>query len=158
MMGGGPGYRYSPSTCVAPSALPGSVVTVLLADMNMGAMAGGVAPTTAHMMLRSDPVRTPAGTVSFVAVNRGWRVHELVILPLAATAAAGQRVAAADGTIAETGSLGEASGACAGGAGDGIPAGSAGWLTLTLRPGRYELVCNQPNHYADGMWQEFDVS
>jgi hypothetical protein len=53
------------------------------------------------------------------------------------------------------GSLGEASANCAAGTGDGISAGAAGWGTLTMPPGHYELVCNLTNHYADGMHQEF---
>jgi len=27
-----------------------------------------------------------------------------------------------------------------------------------LAPGRYELICNLPNHYADGMYQELVVT
>jgi len=29
---------------------------------------------------------------------------------------------------------------------------------VTLPPGRYELICNLPNHYADGMYQELVVT
>ncbi|MEV6160217.1 plastocyanin/azurin family copper-binding protein [Nonomuraea sp. NPDC052129] len=36
--------------------------------------------------------------------------------------------------------------------------GSAGWVTLTLHPGRYELLCNFPGHYAAGMHAAFDVT
>jgi len=78
--------------------------------------------------------------------------------PLAAGASAGHRVPGSDGKVAETGSLGEASASCAAGTGDGVTAGSVGWTTVTLPPGRYELLCNLPNHYADGMWQELIVS
>ena len=88
----------------------------------------------------------------------GWRTHELVVLPLADGAAAGQRVPGADGKVDETGSLGEVSNSCAAGAGDGITAGAVGWTTVTLSPGRYELVCNLQNHYANGMYQELVVS
>ena len=31
-------------------------------------------------------------------------------------------------------------------------------MTLTLRAGRYELLCNEPGHYAAGMFTEFDVA
>jgi uncharacterized cupredoxin-like copper-binding protein len=34
---------------------------------------------------------------------------------------------------------------------------AASWVTLTLRLGRYELVCNLPGHYAIGMHAELDV-
>jgi uncharacterized cupredoxin-like copper-binding protein len=112
----------------------------------------------AHMMLRSSPSRVAAGPVTFVALNKGWRTHELVVLPLSVGAVAGQRVPGRDGKIAETCSLGEASTPCGAGAGSGIPAGSASWVTVTLPAGRYELICNLPNHYDDGMYQEFDVT
>ncbi len=32
------------------------------------------------------------------------------------------------------------------------------WTTLTLAPERYELICNLPNHYADGMYQELQAT
>lgn len=153
-----PGYHYSPLTCAAPASLPGSRVTVVLADMNMTEMMGGVAPMGAHMMLRAAPSTVAAGQVSLVAENMGWRTHELVILPLAGAGQAGRRVPGGDGKVSEAGSVGEASASCADGAGDGITAGTVGWVSVTLAAGRYELVCNLPNHYADGMHQELDVT
>ncbi len=110
----------------------------------------GTAPLAGHMMLRVAPATVPAGQVSLVVSNMGWRTHELVVLPLAAGASAGQRVPGADGRIDETASLGEMSNSCAAGAGDGIAAGAVGWDTVTLPPGNYELVCNLENHYANG--------
>ncbi len=163
MMGGSGqgmnGYTLSGSTCTpaAPSA-SGTVVHVILADMGMTQMMGGTAPMNARMMLRATPTTVTAGTITLQASDRGWRTHELLVLPLAAGAKAGQRTPGADGKVSETGSLGEASTACAAGAGKGIPARSASWVTLKLPAGRYELVCNLPNHYADGMRQELDVT
>jgi len=151
------GYRYSTLTCSAP-VLPGSVVSVTLADMGMMAIATGTAPLGVHMMLQATPASIPAGQVSLVASNVGWRTHELVVLPLSGGQAAGARAAGADGKVDEASSLGEASNPCAGGSGDGISARSVGWVTLTLAPGRYELVCNLANHYADGMHTELDVT
>jgi uncharacterized cupredoxin-like copper-binding protein len=164
MMGGsagmmGPsGYAYSRLTCAAPTPLPGSTVNVILGDMGMTQTMGGVAPLGGHMMMRATPASVPSGQVSVVVSNMGWRTHELVVLPLADGAAAGRRVPGADGKIDETGSVGEVSNSCAAGAGDGITAGAVGWTTLTLAPGRYELVCNLPNHYANGMYQELVVN
>jgi uncharacterized cupredoxin-like copper-binding protein len=158
MMGGGPGYRFSRLTCSAPRSLPGRIVNVTLADMGMTRMMGGTAPLGAHMMLRAAPATIPAGEVSIIASNLGWRTHELVILPLAAGALAGQRVPGSDGTVPETGSLGEASHSCGRGTGEGITSGTVSWTTVTLRPGHYELICNLPNHYADGMYQELVVT
>ena len=158
MMGGGSGYVYSRLTCSAPTSLPGRTVAVMLADMGMTRMMSGTAPMGAHMQLIALPATAPAGQVSLVASNVGWRTHELVILPLAAGAVAGQRVPGTDGKVTETGSLGEASNSCAAGSGGGIRAGTVGWTTVTLAPGHYELICNLSNHYADGMRQELVVT
>lgn len=151
------GYHLSRLTCAAPSSLPGTTVHVMLGDMGMTRMMGGVAPMGSHMMLRATPARVPAGQTSFVVGNMGWRTHEMVVLPLKPGQAAGERVPA-DGRVDETGSLGEASASCAAGSGEGIKAGTVGWVTLNLAPGRYELVCNLRNHYASGMHQLFVVS
>jgi len=104
------------------------------------------------------PATVAAGTVSLVALNMGWRTHELVILPLASGATAGQQVRGADGKVAETGSVGEASRSCVSGPGAGITAGTAAWITVTLPPGHYELVCNLANHYLAGMHRELVVT
>ena len=158
MMGGAPGYTFSRLTCSAPPSLPGTTVDVMLGDMGMTQMMSDTAPLGGHMMLRVTPATVPAGQVSLVVSNMGWRTHELVVLPLAADASAGQRVPGADGKVDETGSLGEVSNSCAAGVGDGITAGAVGWNTVTLPPGHYELVCNLENHYANGMYQELVVS
>lgn len=144
------------SSCTVPS-LAGSQVRVTLADM--GGMMGGARSGMPGrwMALAATPRTVAAGTVSFVAENRGVRTHELLVVPLADGAAAGSRPVGRDHTVDETGSLGEASRGCGAGHGDGIAPGQAGWVTLTLRPGRYELLCNEPGHYAAGMSTELDV-
>jgi uncharacterized cupredoxin-like copper-binding protein len=88
----------------------------------------------------------------------GWRTHELILLPLATGATAGHRVPSADGRVDETGSMGKSSNDCAAGTGDGIAPGGVGWITVTLTPGHYELLCNLANHYADGMYRELTVT
>jgi uncharacterized cupredoxin-like copper-binding protein len=150
--------------CAVP-ALPGIVVDVTLADM--GAMMGGQSGSSSMMGGRrqgtplarmfASPGVVPAGTVSLRVVNRGAQTHELVVLPLRAGQAIGTRTVGTDGRVDEAGSLGEASRSCGTGAGDGIAPGEAGWLTLALGPGRYELMCNLPGHYAAGMYTELDV-
>ncbi len=155
-------------TCAVPR-LPGTSVTVVLSDMpGYGRMAGGgmmqgwratagIGTSPNVMALRVSPQRAAAGTVSIVAYNRGMQVHELVVLPLSDGATAGSRSVGADGVISEAASLGEASENCGGGSGEGISPQSAGWVTLTLQAGRYELLCNLPGHYAAGMFAELDV-
>jgi uncharacterized cupredoxin-like copper-binding protein len=158
MMGSAPrGYHMSRLSCSAPS-LPGSTVYVMVGDMGMTRMMSGIAPLGGHMMLRAVPALVPAGQVSFVVGNMAWRTHEMVVLPLAPGQVAGQRTPGQDGRLSETGSLGEASASCAAGSGEGIEPSSVGWVTLTLPPGRYELVCNLRNHYANGMHQAFVVT
>ncbi len=159
MMGSAPeGYHLRNLSCSAPSSLPGTTVYVMVGDMGMTRMMGGVAPLGGQMMLRAAPSTVPAGHVSFEVANMGWRSHEMVVLPLPPGQSAGRRVPGADGRVDETGSLGEASASCAGGSGEGIESGSLGWVTLTLPPGSYELVCNLKNHYANGMYQAFTVT
>ncbi|MGH3391972.1 MAG: sulfocyanin-like copper-binding protein [Actinomadura sp.] len=172
------GVLPGPSTSPAPSGarcqvprLPGAVVDVTLTDMGgmRGHPNGPGPPTGDHqqwprrgprgmMRMFATPDAIPQGTVSLRAVNTGAWTHELVVMPLPAGQRAGQRPIGADGKIDETGSLGEASRVCASGSGDGITAGATGWTTLTLKPGRYELMCNLPGHYAAGMYTELDVT
>ena len=35
--------------------------------------------------------------------------------------------------------------------------GNSGALTVTLKPGKYLLYCNIPQHYMDGMWTVLEV-
>ncbi len=157
MRGADTRYHRATTSCSAPNNLPGTPLTVTLADMGMTRMMGGTAPRGVQMMLRPSSSSVPAGEVSLVGLNVGWRTHELVVLPLAPGSTIGQRIPGADGRVDETGALGEASATCAAGTGEGIESGTAGWTTLTLAPGRYELVCNLENHYADGMYAELVV-
>jgi uncharacterized cupredoxin-like copper-binding protein len=145
-------------SCTAPDALPGSRVTVALVDMDMRRAGTDRAPLGIPMRLRTSTTSVPAGQVSFVAENLGARSHELVVLRLAVGQQPGTRAPGSNGEIAENGSVGEASNACGDGSGDGVSTGTTGWVTLTLPPGRYELVCNEANHYADGMYQELVVT
>lgn len=131
--------------------LPGTTVQVTAVDM--GAMMGG----GARMGLAENRASVPAGTVSLVLLNAGFKTHELVVLPLADGQQPGTRAIGADRKVDETGSLGEASRSGAAGAGDGVEPGTAGWVTLDLPAGRYELVCNLPGHYAAGMYAELIV-
>jgi len=143
---------YSSTDVCAPSTkLTGQTINVSVSDMGM--MMGNAA----RMGLSASPSIIASGKVNIVLSNLGMRTHELVVLPLADGQSAGMRVVGADGKIDESGSLGEVSNNCASGSGKGIASGSRGWTTLNLGPGRYEFVCNLPNHYAAGMYQEVVV-
>jgi len=150
----------SRTRCTVPT-LAGTVVDVTLTDMGAmmgGPMMSGRRGSRGMARVFASPGVVGAGTVSLRVVNQGAQTHELVVLPLPAGQAAGTRAVGTDGQVDEAGSLGEASRTCGAGAGDGIAADAAGWVTLTLEPGRYELVCNLPGHYAAGMYAELDVS
>ncbi|MFD0274658.1 plastocyanin/azurin family copper-binding protein [Kitasatospora sp. NPDC127111] len=147
----------SAARCTVP-ALPGRVVDVTTADMGRGMM-GGAGPYGMGMMrLSTSPAAVGAGTVSLRVFNAGARPHEVVVLPLPAGQATGQRAIGADGEVDESGAVGEASRSCGADSGDGIASGATGWTTLTMQPGRYELLCNLPWHYAAGMYAELDVT
>ena len=143
---------YGTARCTAPQ-LSGTTVTLTLADRGNAMMGRGPMMVT----LRANPSTVTAGRVSFVVDNRGALPHELVILPLPA-GGPGTRATGSDGKIDEAQSLGEASASCAEGTGDGIAPGSTSWVTLSLAPGRYELVCNEPWHYAAGMFDVLTVT
>lgn len=126
------------SACTVPS-LEGTVVAVELGDMTV----------------KATPATASAGKISFVAHNAGAQQHELVVLPL--TGDVGKRAPESDGKVSEEGSLGEASKTCGADEGDNIDPGSTGWFTATVPAGTYELVCNIPNHYSEGMYTKFVV-
>lgn len=166
LRGTAPGHRAQGTRCGAP-ALAGHVVDVTVGDMgHMWGGPGGPTPADGRpgrhgmgmMRLVSHPATVQAGKVTLRVFNAGTLTHEVVVLPLPTGRAAGERAVGAGGRVAETGSLGEASRNCGAGAGHGITSGATGWTTVTLRPGRYELLCNYPGHYASGMYSELDVT
>jgi uncharacterized cupredoxin-like copper-binding protein len=156
--------------CQAPAPV-GAQVRVSVSDMGGGMMNNG-SPTGGGSMMGNGstwagmgrmgmavaPQTVPAGKITLDVVNVGMRDHEVLVLPLAAGAETGQRIVGTDGRIDESSSLGEASKTCGSGAGDGIAAHTSGWVTVTLAPGRYELVCNIPGHYSAGAFAELDVT
>ena len=157
-------HAFGAVSCTVPQ-LPGTTVDVTLSDAGnagmggVGGMGGNGLMGGRPMMvtLRAQPATVAAGQVSFVVDNRGDLAHEMVVLPLPADGP-GTRPTGPDGRIDESQSLGEASSSCSGEPGDGIAPGSVSWTTLTLTPGRYELVCNEPWHYAAGMFDVLTVT
>jgi uncharacterized cupredoxin-like copper-binding protein len=153
---GGPGF-LSRIRCVAPN-LPGPVVSVSLTNMGGPMMGRPHGMMDGAMRMTADRSAVAHGMVSFLVTNGGTINHELVILPLPKDQIPGTRPTGGDAKIDESGSLGEASNTCADGAGQGILPGASGWVTVTLPPGRYELVCNLPGHYAAGMNTQLTVN
>ncbi|MBX7434705.1 sulfocyanin [Mycobacterium sp. Y57] len=160
------GSRGSPVASCAVPALPGAVVDITLTDMHamMGHGMGFRGPGMGMMRILVQPATVAPGEASFRVTNAGRLRDELVVLPLTRGRYPGQRAINADGTVEETGSLGEVSDGCGAQRDDddpgtdGIAPGGIGWTTVTLTPGRYELICNIPGHYWTGMYAELDVS
>jgi uncharacterized cupredoxin-like copper-binding protein len=91
----------------------------------------------------------PAGVVTFKVTNDSkTMIHELVIVRYPK---AGQVLPyGADMKIDEdkAGHMGEVS---------ELDPGKGGSVSISMKPGRYVLVCNIPGHYKSGMWAEFTV-
>jgi uncharacterized cupredoxin-like copper-binding protein len=143
-----------------PKRITGTGVQVVLTNMGGPMMGGSMMGRVRGGMMRLSVDRSTVahGDVTFVATNTGSVVHEFVVLPLRPAQIVGTRPVGDDGRISETGSRGEASKTCGAGSGDGIAPGASGWTTLHLAPGRYELVCNLPGHYAAGMDAQLTVT
>ena len=136
MMGPGPGGQYSPG---APNQ-------------------GYPWPGMRMMSILIDPTSVPAGEVSFRVLNTGVWIHELAVLPLGQGENLGQRRIGTDNKVDESASLGHVEASCGADEGDGIAPGAVGWTTVTLKPGRYELICNIAGHYWAGMYTELTVT
>ena len=117
----------------APSAPAATTVKVTLGK-----------PSELRMI--AAPSRTKAGKVTFVVTNVGKAPHEMVVVPLAAGEA---KPPMKNGLAVERGALGEA---------PEMGAGARKTITLTLKKGRYSLLCNVPGHYAAGMVTTLTVS
>ena len=147
-----------PSSSPAALRPSGTVVNVSLTDSG-GPMGEGNGPMHPGAMgLSADQSSVPHGTVSFVVTNAGAVKHEMVILPMDSTQVAGTRPLGGDAKVDEAGSLGEASNSGGSGSGEGIEPGASSRVTVTLAPGRYELVCNLMGHYVSGMYRQLKVT
>jgi uncharacterized cupredoxin-like copper-binding protein len=106
----------------------------------------GVTLTDKGVVLAQTAVN--AGAVTFSVKNTGTIEHELVVVKTDVAADKIQADPDEPGKMSEEGALGES--------GD-LAAGTAKDFTLTLTPGKYVLMCNQPGHYMVGMHIAFEV-
>ena len=119
------------------SARADSVVNVALLDASSGGNISG-------MKMVATPDSVKAGRVTIHATNQSQGlVHEVIVVRPPAN---GAKLPYDDktGRVIEQriNHLGEIS---------DLPPGKSGSLTLTLTPGSYLLICNQPGHYQAGM-------
>ena len=101
-------------------------------------------PSIAGMQMKAEPTTVKAGRVTLRAVNQSKElVHEVVVIPAPANGKDVPYDTKTD-TIAEKRAHAE-------GEVSDLEPGARGSVTLSLKPGTYLLVCNQPGHYKSGM-------
>ncbi|MGE5099092.1 MAG: plastocyanin/azurin family copper-binding protein [Deltaproteobacteria bacterium] len=130
-------------TITAVHAATAQVVQISLSDSSAD-------PATRGMQMKAEPTTVKAGRVTFKAVNQSKDlVHEVLVVP---APAGGKDLPydAKSNTIDEkrVHSRGEIS---------DLKPGAQGSRTLSLKPGTYLLVCNQPGHYKEGMVAKLTV-
>lgn len=104
----------------------------------------------ANMGLKVSQDTVKAGEVTFQVSNSSKdQVHEMIVIPYPSSGKLpySDKDAKFDEDAAR--SMGEVS---------ELDPGKSGSLTLHLRPGKYVLSCNVPNHYANGMWTVLTVT
>lgn len=101
-------------------------------------------PSIKSMMIKADQESVKAGPVKFLVSNDSKSlVHEMIVVSVANPDAALPYDKKDDRVIeSKIKDLGEAS---------DLPPGTKKTLSLTLEPGHYILMCNQPDHYKTGM-------
>lgn len=125
----------------AGAAQAATVVTVKLGD----------AADDKSMAMTLDKTTAAAGSVEFDVSNLSkTKTHEMVVV---AVKAKGEKLAydSKNDTVNELKikDLGEAA---------DLDPGTKKTLKLDLKPGVYELICNQPGHYRHGMKATFTVT
>jgi uncharacterized cupredoxin-like copper-binding protein len=126
-----------------------SILGVVLVGLAGCGAPGPINATIKDYALQVNQTTTKSGKVSFKITNTGSVVHEFVIVQT--DLAADKLPTNPDGSIDEEKleSPGEQ--------GD-LDVGKSADLTVDLKPGRYLLICNLPNHYKLGMHTEFTVT
>jgi uncharacterized cupredoxin-like copper-binding protein len=125
----------------AGAAQAATVVTVKLGD-----------PAEAHVYrLAVDKTSAKAGEVEFDVTNLSRSmVHEMIVVAVKSGSETlpydAKKDVVDEDRIAD---LGEAS---------DLDPGTKKTLKLTLKPGLYRLICNQPGHYKAGMRADFTVT
>lgn len=143
-----------------PTLAHNTVVTVSLWDkgtdapmatnMGMGMNMGATTMSKAGMGVKTSLSSVKAGKVTFKVTNTSKdTIHEMIVAPIDKGETQLPYIKDEE-RINEDGArdLGEVS---------ELEPGQSGTLTLTLKPGKYALLCNVPGHYANGMWTTLTV-
>ena len=115
----------------APKAGAGHDMATMKADVNA---------TLGEMFVKADTTSAKAGKVTFAVKNTGGTMHGFGIVAAPAKAPGGMLDEAA--LLAK---------------GKELAAGASDTVTADLKPGKYELVCFLPGHYAAGQKLPFEV-
>ena len=97
--------------------------------------------TLGEMWVKADTTTVKAGKVTFSVKNTGATMHGLAITS--------QPAKASGGMLAESAFIAK---------GKDLATGDTDLVTANLKPGRYELVCYMPGHYAAGQKLPFEVN
>ncbi|WP_244507926.1 hypothetical protein [Mesorhizobium sp. ORS 3428] len=141
------------------AASAATVVNVRLWDQGAGMVmrtgmayqAPGLDLSKATMGVKASRSSAPAGVVSFEVTNTSKQtVHEMIVMHLKDPAQplpyAGSDAKVDEAKADDRGEVPD------------LAPGKSGTLIVTLEPGKYLLICNQPKHFAAGMWAMFEVT
>jgi uncharacterized cupredoxin-like copper-binding protein len=108
-----------------------------------------VGVTLADDAVTLDPGSAPAGSITFATTNDGSATHEIEVFT--ADGVDPTTLPVSDGVASTEGMemIDEI---------HDITPGSSADLTLDLEPGTYAVMCNLPDHYANGMVAVFEVT
>ncbi len=126
------------------SALPGADAAAGTSHVLSQAEAATVTIAMTDRQLRSSVRTVTAGKVTFVVRNTGTTAHEFLIVR---TDKAPSALPMTGRRVSEAGAKGKIQ----------VAPGSTKRLTLTLAPGKYVLLCNNPGHYKRGLFASFAV-
>jgi uncharacterized cupredoxin-like copper-binding protein len=124
-------------------AVTAQVVEITLSDPSTD-------PAIAGMQMTAEPSTVKAGRVTLNAVNRSKDlVHEVLVIPAPPNGKKLPYDTKKDIVLEKR--------AHARGEVSDLKPGARGSTTLSLKPGTYLLVCNQPGHYKSGMYTRLVV-
>ncbi len=138
-------------TLLGPSVAAGQAAGASPAVVHVDLMDPSSGPSIKSMMLKTDQQSVKAGPVTFMVSNDSKNlVHEMIVVSVAEPNMPLPYDPKANRVIeSKIKDLGEAS---------DLPPGTKKTLTLTLKPGHYLLICNQPGHYKAGMKANLTVT
>jgi uncharacterized cupredoxin-like copper-binding protein len=139
------------STSKEPHMRKSPLVALVLATLVAVPLAlGSGARTSVNVRLKEFKIlpsapSVQAGKVTFTVKNVGKVTHEFVVVR---TNKAPGSLAGTGNEASEKGSVGEVA---------DVKPGKGGTLTVTLKAGKYVLLCNLPGHYKAGQYVGFTV-